>query len=64
MGNLTKREINMLLSFGGGSRYWRSLPVTAEYLWNEGYIKPTKFGMGNFQLTDLGRSYLKVAGHI
>lgn len=61
MDTLTKREINMLRTFKT-TRFWRSMPQTAEDLWNKGYIKPTKFGMGNFQLTDKARNYLKALG--
>lgn len=63
MDVLTKREINMLKSFKG-TRFWRVMPDTAERLLDKGYIKPTKFGMGNFQLTDKARHYLKIIGEI
>lgn len=56
---LSKRELNMLTSFLGKTRFWRILPQTASDLWDSGFIKPTKFGMGNFQITDKGRQYLK-----
>lgn len=56
---LSKRELNMLTSFLGSTRFWRILPQTASDLWDCGFIKPTKFGMGNFQITDKGRQYLK-----
>lgn len=57
--DLTKREINMLSTFLARTRFWRVLPQTASDLWDSGFIKPTKFGMGNFQITDKGRQYLK-----
>lgn len=56
---LSKREINMLKTFISRTRFWRVLPQTAADLWDSGFIKPTKFGMGNFQITDKGRQYLK-----
>lgn len=61
MDSLTKREINMLKTFKN-TRFWRGMPQTAEYLWDKGYIKPTRFGMGNFQLTDKARQYLTATG--
>lgn len=61
MDSLTKREINMLKSFKN-TRFWRVIPQTVEDLWDKGYIKPTRFGMGNFQLTGKARQYLKATG--
>lgn len=60
MESLSKREINMLVTFLTRTRYWRCLPETASTLWGKGMIKPTKFGMGNFQITDEGRAYLRM----
>lgn len=59
MSKLSKREINMLVTFLTRTRFWRGMPDTAESLWKKGLIKPTKFGMGNFQITDAGRDYLR-----
>lgn len=56
---LSKREINMLRTFLTKTRFWRGMPQTAIDLWDSGFIKPTRFGMGNFQITDKGRLYLK-----
>jgi len=56
---LSKREVSMLSTFLDRNRFWRVLPQTASDLWDSGFIKPTKFGMGNFQITDKGRQYLK-----
>lgn len=61
MDTLTKREINMLKSFKG-TRFWRGMPQAAEDLWKKGYIEPTKFGRGNFRLTDKAYQYLKALG--
>ena len=60
MQSLSKREINMLVTFLTKTRFWRGMPETAESLWRKGMIKPTKFGMGNFQITDEGRAYLRM----
>lgn len=59
MQTLNKRELNMLVTFRTRTRYWRGMPETAESLWKKGMIKPTKFGMGNFQITEEGRKYLR-----
>lgn len=59
MQTLNKRELNMLVTFLTRTRYWRGMPETAESLWKKGMIKPTKFGMGNFQITEEGRKYLR-----
>lgn len=56
---LSKREINMLKTFLTKTRFWRVIPQTAIGLWQSEFIKPTKFGMGNFQITEKGRQYLK-----
>lgn len=56
---LSKREINMLKTFISRTRFWRVIPQTAIDLWQSEFIKPTKFGMGNFQITEKGRQYLK-----
>lgn len=63
MDSLTKREISMLKSFKN-TRFWRVIPQTVEDLLDKGYIEPTRFGMGNFQLTDKARHYLKATGEI
>lgn len=59
METLSKREINMLVTFLTKTRFWRCMPDAAESLWKKGMIKPTKFGMGNFQITEAGRAYLR-----
>lgn len=59
MTKINGRELNMLKTFTCSTRFWRFLPDTAASLWDKGLIKPTKFGMGNFQITDEGRQYLK-----
>lgn len=59
MQTLNKRELNMLVTFLTRTRYWRGMPETAISLWKKGMIKPTKFGMGNFQITEEGRKYLR-----
>ncbi|NIG81533.1 hypothetical protein F3J34_49310 [Klebsiella sp. Ap-873] len=56
---LTKRELTMLTTFLARTRYWKGMPAAAESLWDKGMIKPTKFGMGNFQITEKGLAYLK-----
>lgn len=61
MDSLTKREISMLKSFKN-TRFWRVIPQTVEDLLDKGYMEPTRFGMGNFQLTDKARHYLKATG--
>lgn len=58
MNSLTKREISMIKSFKN-TRFWRVTPQTVEDLLDKGYIEPTRFGMGNFQLTDKARHYLE-----
>ena len=58
MEELSKREISMLVTFLTSTRFWRTVPVTAESLCKKGMIKPTKFGRGNFQITDKGRAHL------
>lgn len=55
---ITKREFNMLRSFRN-TRFWRCMPQTAVYLWDKGLIKPTRFGMGNFELTKEGRTAMR-----
>jgi len=62
MVELNKREVNMLATFRTKTRFWRGIPETAESLWKKGMIKPTKFGMGNFQITEDGRNYLRKVG--
>ncbi len=59
MQTLNKRELNMLVTFLTRTRFWRGMPETAESLREKGMIKPTKFGMGNFQITEEGRKYLR-----
>lgn len=55
---VNKREYNLLKTFKP-SRFWRGMPSTAEKLLDGGFIEPTKFGRGNYQLTQLGRIAIK-----
>ncbi len=59
MTKLNGHELRMLKTFKTRTRYWRLLPETAASLRQKGFIKPTKFGMGNYQITEEGRQYLK-----